>query len=932
MEYQRIAISSDIIEKRILTGMIISDSYLRDISLMIKPNFFKIDYCKKIVKWILEYYKEYKKAPQRDFESIFYAKSEKLKSAEIEIMEEFLQELSDQYISNSQESFPFNIELLFNDTVSFCRDRQLEILYKTVEGYRIEGDFTRAEELITNFGKVAQQTSQWFNPLDQEEIYKTFEEDSRNKLCKLPGALGDLIGYLERGWLVGILGPTKRGKCISGDSLVSLANGSTISIRELVKKGKKEEIISFNEETQRFEPVKITELFDNGIKECFQIETRTRRRVSTTINHQYLTPDGWRYLKDIKIGDYIAVPKKIDFFGDYDMDESLVKFLSYMMAEGGLTGTQPCFTNTDEKINLDFEKCCRDLDIGWKITDVSHYLLGARPLMKKFNLMGHLSKNKLIPEEIMNSSRKTISTFLRIFFTCDGSIYKEKKAKSFKIELQLANEKLINQISSLLLKFGIVHKVYDYPATLNGKKFPAWGIFIESQEYVNLFLKQIGFDSYKYKAEVEDLGQRSFLDCFPLKVAQKIYDELKEECNHGKFRYDGKYACSPTLQAMLKGKSSSISYALNKKQKTFLRKSFSGAETTKTYQKYINSHILWDKIKSITSIGEVDTYDISVPDKHNFIADNCIVHNSFYEWEIAFHLLCNKLKVAIFSFEMGRTTYKKRIYQRMTAMAEKGGQYAYPVFDCAANQNGSCKKTQRTNQASLKTRDGKGWLPYSPDMSYKPCVACRGTKDFYPVTWWQTQNQKEGLNPEDITQKVKTFKKLYGDNLRVRCFPAFSAGFDEAIAELDNLRNQGFNPDAILFDYFDIMAAEVPNELEDENRKWKKGKGLAGERGCLVINCHQGNRDSEEASSIKQKHTGGNVKKLQHLDLDLTLNQTEQEKKKGVMRINILVERSGKGASKGEVVVLQCLDLGQPFIDSEWNKKGPRQNEEDGDK
>jgi hypothetical protein len=123
------------------------------------------------------------------------------------------------------------------------------------------------------------------------------------------------------------------------------------------------------------------------------------------------------------------------------------------------------------------------------------------------------------------------------------------------------------------------------------------------------------------------------------------------------------------------------------------------------------------------------------------------------------------------------------------------------------------------------------------------------------------------------------------------------------------------------------MAAEVTNELEDENRKWKKGKGLAGERHCLVINCHQGNRESEEKANIKQKHTGGSIKKLQHLDLDITLNQTDIEKKAGKMRFQILVNRHEEGIEKGEVIVLQSLKLGQTLIDSEW-KKDKRKVEE----
>lgn len=483
--------------------MIVSSSYLQDISRMLKPAYFKIEYARKICKWVLEYFEQYKEAPGRNFESIFYAKAAKLKGAEIEIMEEFLISLSDKYIS-PDESLPFNKPLLFDQTVEFCRDRALEIHNKTVEGYRLQGDFAKAEAEIANFGAVAKTTSQWVNPFETEEIYRTFEEDDEDNIFKLPGAIGELIGWIKRGWLISIIAPQKRGK-------------------------------------------------------------------------------------------------------------------------------------------------------------------------------------------------------------------------------------------------------------------------------------------------------------------------------------------------------------------------------------------------------------------------------SFYEWEIIFHALCAKKKVAIFSFEMNKTTYKKRIYKRLTAMAENGGEYAYPVFDCFFNQDGSCQKPERVNRTRLLS--GEGILPkYSPSLNYRVCDVCRGKRDYKLATWWQTQNQKENLSPEAVIEKVRAFKKLFGDNLRIRCFPAFSAGFAEAKAELQVLKNEGFDPDILAYDYFDIMAAEVANELEDENRKWKQGKGQAGEEHCAVINCNQGNRQADETKHIKTKHTGGNIKKGQHLDLELALNQLPDEKRKGIMRMQVLLNRHDEGTEKGEVFILQALKLGQPLLDSEWGR------------
>jgi replicative DNA helicase len=44
--------------------------------------------------------------------------------------------------------------------------------------------------------------------------------------------------------------------------------------------------------------------------------------------------------------------------------------------------------------------------------------------------------------------------------------------------------------------------------------------------------------------------------------------------------------------------------------------------------KLANSDLFWDKIISIEPLDEVDVYDIEVPEFHNFLAENIIVHNS----------------------------------------------------------------------------------------------------------------------------------------------------------------------------------------------------------------------------------------------------------------------------------------------------------------
>jgi replicative DNA helicase len=75
------------------------------------------------------------------------------------------------------------------------------------------------------------------------------------------------------------------------------------------------------------------------------------------------------------------------------------------------------------------------------------------------------------------------------------------------------------------------------------------------------------------------------------------------------------------------------------------------------------SDIWWDEIVSIEPIGEAQTYDITVPLHHNFVADDVVVHNSAMVANIAENVALDKHNpraVALFSLEMSEAELAQR--------------------------------------------------------------------------------------------------------------------------------------------------------------------------------------------------------------------------------------------------------------------------------
>jgi hypothetical protein len=275
------------------------------------------------------------------------------------------------------------------------------------------------------------------------------------------------------------------------------------------------------------------------------------------------------------------------------------------------------------------------------------------------------------------------------------------------------------------------------------------------------------------------------------------------------------------------------------------------------------------------------------------------------------------LNVAIISLEMSKNGFGSRVIQRLVAMG-KTKLFFYPCFDCLKNQDGSCKKAKRENHITLA--DSKGNIPpFSLEIDYKPCTACRGTKDF-KIGYWYEPIERPIISKQKIFEQAEGFVRVYGDRIRLKVYPAFSANLKQIIADLDELEaTTGFIPDVIIIDYADILAPEDKRmDLHTRtDETWKTLKQVAEARHCLVLTATQGNRKSSEKRSVVANDTSWDISKNDHVDAQFALSQTPAEKKQGVLRISKTLHRWEEFDENEQATILQNLKLSQVILDSE---------------
>lgn len=916
------------IERLSITGMIVSSDFLEGIIPIYSRELLTVPYIKTVAKWCVDYWEQYKKAPGIHIQDIFSSQSRSdLDEDQSELIGEFLGSISDEY----ERSDKFNVEYVLDQTEKYFKSRSLEIIKEDISALLASGKVKEAEEAVNLYKPLERPSSSGVEPLsDKELIYRAFELSEEDALFRFPGALGNFIGQLERDMFIAIQAPEKRGKCITGDSLVLLADGRLKPMKSVVE-DMNSNPVSLNEDTMQFVEGKAIQYIKNGKKRCFKVSTRTGREIEATGIHPLLTPSGWKEVKNLKVGCYIAVSKKIPFFGRKTLPDHKLKLLGYLIADGGLRKQYSVgFTNIHEETQADFIKQVHLIGDsvtkkGIEITVKNNLLVKGkhnqnktRQFMIDMGLWDKLSKEKELPDIVFQLEKNRLVKFLRALFSCDCEV------SASDIIYSSASKKLVYQIFHLLQRFGIVSRIEYGEKTNsdNSNKFLYWKLMIRDTLNISLFMKVIGFDFYKQGKAKEllkkKIAKKSFLDISPYEVNLRIHHELL-------FHAD----CNETSIYKLLG---------NRLYETFMasirdKKNLMRCTTEKIYQKVlisslqrlINPEILWDRIDSIEDIGFKETFDLAVEDTHNFVAGDIVVHNTYWLLEFAMRALRSKCNVAFFSVgDMSEIQMVRRIHSYNSQLPIQDiSKVKIPILDCSRNQENTCKMEERTCDFGVITRQGKKAIKIDLDDApdYEPCTYCQySDPERYKGVVWHIWRDVEKLTwRHAYNQGKKTAHRARRRRFKLSTHSNNSVNVRGIKTQLDLWEKiEGFIPDVILIDYADILAPENNkwDFRQQVNTTWQELRALSQDRHCLVATATQADAASYDKKSIGMKNFSEDKRKYSHVNMILTLNQTEDEKQDGIMRIGKMFVRENSFSIHKTVTVLECRAIGRPYLAS----------------
>ncbi len=499
-----------------------------------------------------------------------------------------------------------------------------------------------------------------------ETLVNTFNTiEELHQETALPGVpsgyydLDAMTSGFSRSDLIIIAGRPSMGKCLAANSELVCRDGSVKTIAEIYRH-QQDSILTLQPDW-KFNWTKPEAFVDDGIKPVYRVTTRLGRKIETTLTHPFLTIKGWRSLGTLQVGNKIAVPRQIQVFGHKTIDEARIKLLAYLIGDGCLTKTCPEFTNSNpilrnefaEAVNI-FDGLSSREDDSDGISPIRNSIPNALTVwLKELDLWNKNAHHKTVPQLVFTLQPHLIALFLNRLFATDGWATVLASGQS-QLGYATVSEQLGRQVQHLLLRFGVITSLKQRSVKNKHECRKVWQLDITDAKSIKNFLEDIGIFSKEAACNAvrEAISNRRYQtnkDLIPLEVWQEIRQGKGEESWTSLAQRAGIQGYSNIhvgQQALSRESLFKLAYALD----------------NISLQNLATSEVYWDEIVSIEYVGQQQVYDLTIPETHNFVANDICVHNTAFALCVASNIARDsKLPIAIFSLEMSREQLTQRL-------------------------------------------------------------------------------------------------------------------------------------------------------------------------------------------------------------------------------------------------------------------------------
>lgn len=423
-------------------------------------------------------------------------------------------------------------------------------------------------------------------------------------------------------------------ECVAGDTLVCLADGRRVPIRDLV--GQQPEVWALDDE-KNVVPARAEIVWSTGVKPVFDLKLASGVSLRATADHRVMAGEKWKAIKDCSPGDRIAIARKLpEVAQPLVWPEHWLVLLGHLVGDGSYLKHQPLRYTTASEENsaavtksaeLFGSKVSRHAGIGkWHQLVISGngnrwHSAGVGKWLKELGIHNQRSHEKRLPSQVFQLAKPQIATLIRHLWATDGcvSIQKAGARGASRVYFSTCSPVLAKDVSALLLRLGIVsrRRLVRYPI---GK--PVHTVDVSGRENQLLFAELVGGFGPRatpvdlLKSRLASIHGNTNVDTLPKSVFRSVKARMLER------------GITTRAMAELRGTTYGGHSHFRFAPSRAVLAEYAELLDDPQLANWASCPLFWDRVVAVEPAGEVETFDLTVPDYHNWLADGLTTHNS----------------------------------------------------------------------------------------------------------------------------------------------------------------------------------------------------------------------------------------------------------------------------------------------------------------
>jgi DNA-directed DNA polymerase III PolC len=424
-------------------------------------------------------------------------------------------------------------------------------------------------------------------------------------------------------------------ECVVGDTrVIDAVTGRWVTIEDVFRgKESLENTLACDSEL-KLRSRKVLRVIQSGIKPVWRMRTALGHEICATAEHPFMTLSGWRNLEKLRVGDHVATARSMPVAGVRKWPRHKILVLADLIAEGNLCHPSTFYFYTTELWHCEeFVKAVEVFPNTRAVVQMHKSCFSVRvrrinpkrPIsavvwLRKMGVWGCGARAKALPSQVFELCDGNIGLLLARLWEGDGGFSLKGHAS-----YDTASTVLAFQMQHLLLRLGIVARVYRRRRIYRGKEIEHQVVTVTGEDGLQRFWKLIGckFLDQKKRQSSRHLALprsgRMSRDIIPVAIRSTIRRDREARGITWKELGHRAKLCVREIQS-----SGTAKIGFRRHVIESVGKALGSCDLLRL----AGSDIYWDRVVSIEPVGDKETYDLKIEGDHNFVANHFVVHNS----------------------------------------------------------------------------------------------------------------------------------------------------------------------------------------------------------------------------------------------------------------------------------------------------------------